>query len=238
MLEISGLRAGYGRLEILQGVDLMVSEGEVVGIIGPNGAGKSTLVKAVFAYAQVFAGSVAFQGASLLGLSPDRVMRRGLGYVGQASGLFPDMTVRENLMLGGYTLPSRRAVGVALERVLERFALLRERAGQLAGSMSGGQQRLLSVARALMTSPRLLILDEPSAALSVRAIEEVYDQLGALNREGVTLLIVEQNVETILAAAHRVVVLDTGRNAFGGTAAELRASDRIRRLYLGEDVAA
>jgi ABC-type branched-subunit amino acid transport system ATPase component len=234
MLEIAGLRAGYGRLEILQGVDMTVSANEVVGIIGPNGAGKSTLVKTVFGYAQIFDGRIAFEGKSVIGLSPDKVMRLGIGYVGQAGGIFPDMTVRENLILGGYTLRDRRAVTTAIDRVLDRFPLFRERSSQRAGSLSGGQQRLLAIARTLMVNPRLLILDEPSAALSPVAIDEVYEQLDRLNRDGVTLLIVEQNVETILAAAQRILVLDMGCNAFGGSAAELRASDRIRRLYLGE----
>jgi ABC-type branched-subunit amino acid transport system ATPase component len=145
------------------------------------------------------------------------------------------MTVRENLTLGGYTLRSRRERTQALDAVLERFPLLRRRAGQRAGAMSGGEQRALSIARTLMVDPRLLVLDEPSAALSPRAIDEVYDQLRGLNQQGIGLLIVEQNVEKILQVAERVVVLDMGRNAFGGSAEELRSSDRIRRLYLGED---
>jgi len=219
LLEVSGVRAGYGRLEILQGVSLQLAAAEIVCIIGPNGAGKSTLLKTVFGYIRPFEGAVRFAGAAITGLSPDRIVRLGLGYVAQAGGVFAGMSVRDNLVLGGYTIPGRHDRLRALDRVLERFPLLRSRVSQRAGAMSGGEQRALSIARTLMTSPRLLVLDEPSAAL---------------NRDGIALLIVEQNVEKALQAAQRVEVLDMGRNAFAGTADELRASDRIRSLYLGE----
>jgi ABC-type branched-subunit amino acid transport system ATPase component len=235
ILDVSDLHAGYGRLEILRGVSLSMESGEIVGIIGPNGAGKSTLLKAIFGFLQPFGGAIRFEGTSILGLTPDRMVRRGMGYVAQAGGVFADMTVLENLILGGYTLRSRHARRRAIDAVLERFPHLRERVSQRAGAMSGGEQRALSIARTLMADPRLLVLDEPSAALSPRAIEEVYDQLASLNDAGIALLIVEQNVEKILQASQRIVVLDLGRNAFAGSAAELRASDRIRRLYLGED---
>jgi len=234
LLEVSGVRAGYGRLEILQGVSLQLAAAEIVCIIGPNGAGKSTLLKTVFGYIRPFEGAVRFAGAAITGLSPDRIVRLGLGYVAQAGGVFAGMSVRDNLVLGGYTIPGRNDLLRALDRVLERFPLLRSRVSQRAGAMSGGEQRALSIARTLMTGPRLLVLDEPSAALSPRAIDEVYDQLAGLNRDGIALLIVEQNVEKALQAAQRVEVLDMGRNAFAGTADELRASDRIRSLYLGE----
>ena len=161
-------------------------------------------------------------------------MRRGIGYVAQAGGIFADMSVHENLVLGGYSLGSSRAVSAAIDKIYAQFPRFRERARQRAGSLSGGEQRALAVARTLVISPRLIILDEPSAALSPRLIEEIYTTLADLNRSGIALLIVEQNVRRILDAAHRVVVLDMGRNAFAGASAELRQSDRIRRLYLGE----
>jgi ABC-type branched-subunit amino acid transport system ATPase component len=235
LLEVDALHAGYGRLEILQGVSLSVSPGEIVGVIGPNGAGKSTLLKAVFGYLRPFEGSIRFEGQPITGVTPDRIMRKGLGYVAQAGGIFPDMSVRENLALGGYALASRRAVAQAVGEVLERFPLFRERQRQRAGSLSGGEQRALAIARTLLVKPRLLILDEPSAALAPRVIDEIYGVLTELNRAGIALLVVEQNVAKALELAHRVVVLDMGRNAFAGTASELRASPRIRRLYLGED---
>jgi branched-chain amino acid transport system ATP-binding protein len=236
VLEIRELRAGYGPLEILQGVALTVEPGRIVGVIGPNGAGKSTLLKTIFGYLRPFAGTIAFESGDLVGLSPDRVVRRGLAYVAQAGGLFAGMTVHENLLLGGYALPAP-AARAAVERVYADFPLLRERRRQVAGSLSGGEQRLLAVARALVTRPRLILLDEPSAALAPRFIERVYETVVTLNRAGLALLVVEQNVEAILAVAHRVFVLDLGQNAFDGTPAELRATDRVRRLYLGEDAA-
>lgn len=235
MLVIEEVRAGYGRLEILQGVSLRVHPGEIVGLIGPNGAGKSTLLKTVFGFITPTAGHVALEDRGLAGLRPDQVVRRGLAYVAQDGGLFADMTVHDNLLLGGYVLPSRRAVRAAVEAVLDRFPLLDERRRQVAGSLSGGEQRILALGRALVTRPRLLLVDEPSAALAPGVIDRVYETLVALNRSGIALLVVEQNVEAILAVAHRVFVLDLGRNAFDGTPPDLRGSDRVRRLYLGEE---
>ncbi|HZS31828.1 MAG TPA: ABC transporter ATP-binding protein [Methylomirabilota bacterium] len=237
MLVVEGVRAGYGRLEILQGVSLTVEPGALVGLIGPNGAGKSTLLKTVFGYLRPGAGQILFEGRPVTGLRPDQARRRGLGYVAQDGGLFAEMTVHDNLVLGGYVLPSRRAVRAAIEAALERFPVLRDRRRQVAGSLSGGEQRILALARALVTRPRLLLVDEPSAALAPGMIDRVYDALVALHRTGLALLIVEQNVEAILGVAGRVFVLDLGRNAFDGTPAELRGSDRVRRLYLGEAVA-
>ncbi len=236
MLELEGLRSGYGKLEILQSVSLRVPDGTIVGIIGPNGAGKSTLLKTAFGYLQPFAGRILLDGRELAGLRPDAIMRFGVGYLSQAGGLFAEMTVHDNLVLGGYTV-SRAAKRHALDEVYARFPLFRDRRRQLAGNLSGGEQRLLAIARALMVHPRLMLLDEPSAALAPRFIDQVYATLVALNSDGIALLIVEQNVEAILAVAHRVFVLDLGKNAFDGTPLELRASDRIRRLYLGEEAA-
>jgi len=235
MLRVDDVRSGYGKLEILQSVSLAVGEGEIVGLIGPNGAGKSTLLKTAFGYLTPFAGEVALEGRPLVGLRPDQVVRLGVGYVAQAGGLFADMTVHENLVLGGYALRSSREARAAVDALYARFPLFAARRRQPAGSLSGGEQRILAVARALAVRPRLLLLDEPSAALAPRFIADVYDTIRALNGGGIAMLIVEQNVEAILAVAHRVFVLDLGRNAFDGTPAELRASDRIRRLYLGED---
>jgi ABC-type branched-subunit amino acid transport system ATPase component len=234
MLELEGVRSGYGKLEILQAASLRVPDGAIVGIIGPNGAGKSTLLKTAFGYLAPFAGRIALDGREIAGRRPDEIMRFGVGYLSQAGGLFAEMTVHDNLVLGGYTI-SRVEKRRAIDDVYARFPLFRDRRRQLAGALSGGEQRLLAIARALIIHPRLLLLDEPSAALAPRFIDRVYATLVALNRDGLAMLIVEQNVEAILAVAHRVFVLDLGRNAFDGTPAELRGSDRIRRLYLGED---
>jgi len=234
MLELEGVRSGYGKLEIVQAASLEVGDGAIVGIIGPNGAGKSTLLKTAFGYLPPFAGRIALDGREIAGRRPDEIMRLGVGYLAQAGGLFAEMTVHDNLVLGGYTV-SRADKRRAIEAVYARFPLFRDRGRQLAGALSGGEQRLLAIARALIVRPRLLLLDEPSAALAPRFIDLIYATLVALNRDGLAMLIVEQNVEAILAVAHRVFVLDLGRNAFDGTPAELRAADRIRRLYLGED---
>ena len=234
MLALEGVRGGYGKLEILQSASLDVPDGAIVGIIGPNGAGKSTLLKTAFGYLRPWAGRVVLDGREIGGRWPDEIMRRGVGYLAQAGGLFAEMTVHDNLVLGGYTI-SRAAKRRAIEEVYARFPLFRERRRQPAGALSGGEQRLLAIARALIVKPRLLLLDEPSAALAPRFIDDIYATLVGLNRDGLAMLIVEQNVEAILAVAHRVFVLDLGRNAFDGTPAELRGSDRIRRLYLGED---
>jgi len=234
MLELEGVRSGYGKLEIVQAASLEVGDGAIVGIIGPNGAGKSTLLKTAFGYLPPFAGRIALDGREIAGRRPDEIMRLGVGYLAQAGGLFAEMTVYDNLVLGGYTV-SRADKRRAIDAVYARFPLFRDRGRQLAGALSGGEQRLLAIARALIVRPRLLLLDEPSAALAPRFIDLIYATLVALNRDGLAMLIVEQNVEAILAVAHRVFVLDLGRNAFDGTPAELRASDRIRRLYLGEE---
>ena len=234
MLELEGVRSGYGKLEIIQSASLRVPDGAIVGIIGPNGAGKSTLLKTAFGYLSPSAGRIALDGRDIAGCRPDEIVRLGVSYLSQAGGLFAEMTVHDNLVLGGYTV-SRADKRHAIDGVYARFPLFHERRRQFAGSLSGGEQRLLAIARALIVRPRLLLLDEPSAALAPRFIDEVYATLVALNREGIALLIVEQNVEAILAVAHRVFVLDLGQNAFDGTPDELRATDSIRRLYLGED---
>ena len=233
-LRVAGLTAGYGQLEILQDIGIEVPPRQIVGIIGPNGAGKSTLLKAVFGYVHPFSGVVTFEGQDLVRLRPDQILRHGIGFVAQTASLFAEMTVAENLALGSYSLGPRAAARMAVEAVYEEFPLFRERRRQLAGSLSGGEQRILAIARALIVRPRLILLDEPSAALSPRLIEVVYDTIRVLPERGVGVLIVEQNVEKILDVAQRVFVLDLGRNAFDGTPAELRRSDRIRRLYLGE----
>jgi ABC-type branched-subunit amino acid transport system ATPase component len=234
MLDVRGVRAGYGKLEILQSVSLRVDAGALVGIIGPNGAGKSTLLKTIFGYLTPTAGEVTLDGARVNGQRPDEILRRGAGYVAQAGGLFADMSVHENLVLGGYALRGAGATRTAVDEVYARFPFLAGRRRQAAGSLSGGEQRILAVARALVARPRLLLLDEPSAALAPRFIDEVYDTIAHLNRDGIAMLVVEQNVEAILAVATRVFVLDLGTNAFDGTPTALRSTDRIRRLYLGE----
>lgn len=237
ILEVDDIRAGYGRLEILQGVSLYVPPERIVGIIGPNGAGKSTLLKTIFGYIRPFSGQIRLRGEPLEGCRPDQIMRRRVGFVAQAGGLFAEMTIHENLVLGGYSLGDAGAVRAAVDEVYERFPLFHARRRQLAGSLSGGEQRILAIARSLIIKPELLLLDEPSAALAPRFIDEVYATLRQLNAQGIAMLIVEQNTGVILDTADRVFVLEMGTNAFDGTPAELLADDRIRRLYLGSEAA-
>jgi branched-chain amino acid transport system ATP-binding protein len=233
-LVVEAVRSGYGQLEILQGIGLRLPMGQLVGLIGPNGAGKSTLLKTIFGYIQPFAGTIRFDDRDLVGLRPDQILRLGIGFLAQDGGLFPEMTVQENLVLGGYSLRGRHEVRAALDEVYARFPTLRDRTRQLAGSLSGGEQRMLAIGRVLMTRPRLILLDEPSAGLAPRVIDSVYDAIVALNRAAIALLVAEQNVEMILGVAHRVFVLDLGRNAFDGSPMELRGAARLRQLYLGE----
>src|SRR5438874_241293 len=205
---------------------------EIVAIIGPNGAGKSTLLKAVYGLVTRHAGSVRFDGADVTGLRADRLTRRGLNFVPQTDNVFPTLTLAENLHIGSLAVPKaeRRE---AVERVHQVFPLLRERARQRAGTLSGGQRKLVAVARALVTRPRLLLLDEPSAGLSPQAMEEVFDKLVEINGLGVAIVMVEQNARRALALAHRGYVLDAGRNAIEGTGAALLNDPQVESLYLG-----
>ena len=234
-LEVRHLAVAYGDAPAVWDATLQVGPGEVVAVIGPNGAGKSTLVNTIAGLQRSRGGELSFGGVDLCAMASHLVCRQGIALVPEGRRLFTRMSVEENLEMGAYRGEARRARGATLERVYGLFPILRERRRQLAGALSGGEQRLLAIARALIVHPRLLLLDEPSAALAPRFIDQVYATLVALNRDGLAMLIVEQNVEAILAVAHRVFVLDLGRNAFDGTPAELRGSDRIRRLYLGEE---
>src|SRR4029453_4154547 len=212
-LRLEAVRSGYGKLEIIQSASLEVPDGTIVGIIGPNGAGKSTLLKTAFGYLAPSSGRIVFDGREIAGGRPDEIMRLGVGYLSQAGGLFAEMTVHDNLVLGGYTV-SRVAKRQAIDEVYARFPIFRDRRRHLAGSLSRGGQRSPPGARAPILRPPPLLLAEPSAALAPRFIDEVYATIGSLNRDGLALLIVEENVEEILAVSHRLFVLDLGQKAF------------------------
>ncbi len=232
LLEVEGLEAGYEDVLILQGVSLSAESHEIVAVIGPNGAGKSTLLKAIYGLIDRRAGTVRFAGADVTGMRADRLTRRGLNLVPQTDNVFPTLTIAENLHVGSLVVPKpeRRA---ALDRAAQLFPILRERPRQRAGTLSGGQRKLVALARALVTSPKLLLLDEPSAGLSPQAMDEVFDKLLAINELGVGIVMVEQNARRALALAHRGYVLDAGRNAIDGTGAELLADPKVAQLYLG-----
>ena len=231
LLSAHGITAGYGMLDILHAVSLTVAPGEIVSIIGPNGAGKSTAFKAIVGLLRPRAGSVVFNGAEITGLRPDLVLRRGLAYVPQGRIVFPQMTVLENLEMGAYTVRDEARIADALERVYALFPILRERHGQKAGTMSGGEQQMVAIARALMTAPRLILLDEPSLGLSPKFVSLIFDRLVEMKRAGYTLALVEQNAAR--AIADRGYVLELGKNRFEGHGAALLADPEVKRLYLG-----
>ena len=232
LLEVDALEAGYGEALVLKGVDLRASAGEIVSIIGPNGAGKSTLLKSIYGFVRVRGGHVRLRGEDVTGLRADRLTRRGVNYVPQLENVFPTLTIAENLQVGALGLP-RRARGAALERVLELFPLLRGRPRQRAGTLSGGERKLVAVARALVTGPELLLLDEPSGGLSPQAMDAVFAQLLEINARGVGIVMVEQNARRALAVSHRALVLDLGRNAYEGPGQTLLHDPKVVELYLG-----
>jgi branched-chain amino acid transport system ATP-binding protein len=232
VLEVSGLRAGYGAIEILRGVDLTVGTGEIVALLGSNGAGKSTLNNNVSGLYRPFAGAIGFEGEPLAGASSMRIVERGLVQVPEGRRVFPNLSVRENLELGSYRRGRARR-RQNLERVTAIFPRLRERFGQPAGTLSGGEQQMLAIGRGLMGEPRLLILDEPSLGLSPLLVEEMFALIARINREGLAILLVEQNVVQSLAVAHRAYVLENGRIALSGKASELAENPELRKSYLG-----
>ena len=235
LLQIEGVRAGYGRTEVLHGVDLAVNSGELVALIGSNGAGKSTLLKTIVGLLTATEGRVSYDGRSVVGSKPERLVREGVALVPEGRLLFGPMSVRENLELGAYGLGRKRGSAVAegMERVATLFPVLAERAGQQADTLSGGEQQMLAVGRALMSKPRLLLLDEPSLGLAPKVIAEIFSALDVLRRQGVTILLVEQDAKLALKHADRGYVMRTGRVALEGTASELLADENVRQIYLG-----
>jgi ABC-type branched-subunit amino acid transport system ATPase component len=233
LLTAYGITAGYGRLDILHDVSVNVSPGEIVSVIGPNGAGKSTAFKTIVGFLRPRAGRVVFNGEEITGLRPDLVLRRGLAYVPQGRLVFPQMTVLENLEMGAYTVEDPARVAEAFERVYALFPILFERRHQKAGTMSGGEQQMVAIGRALMTTPRLILLDEPSLGLSPKYVTLIFDKLVAMKRAGYTLMVVEQNAARALAIADRGYVLELGRNRFEGAGTALLADPEVKSLYLG-----
>jgi branched-chain amino acid transport system ATP-binding protein len=232
LLSVEDVDAGYGRVRALRGVSLHANEGEIVAIIGANGAGKTTLLRTISGIVRATAGTVRFGGRDLTGLAPDAIVRLGVGHAPEGRRLFARMTVRENLELGAYT---RRDAEVAadIERAYETFPRLRERAGQRAGTLSGGEQQMLAIGRALMSRPRLLLLDEPSLGLSPGLVQTIFSVIREINARGTTVLLIEQNARQALGIASRGYVLETGAVALAGTAPSLLSSEEVRRAYLG-----
>ena len=232
LLEIEGLHSGYGRTEVLRGVDMRVDDGEIVVLLGSNGVGKTTLNNTICGINRAWQGSVRFDGQVLTGRHYRDVVSAGLIQVPEGRRIFPNLSVRENLELGAFRRGKRnRATNLA--RVLDMFPRLHERSGQAAGTMSGGEQQMLAIGRGLMAAPRLLILDEPSRGLSPLMVEEMFALIQRLRSEGLAILLVEQNVRQSLETGQRGYVLENGAIRHSGTCAELMASDALRRAYLG-----
>ena len=231
MLKLESVTAGYIDENIIHEVTLEVEEGEIVSIIGPNGSGKSTLMKSVFGLTRMSGGRVRFQGQDVTGKRPDELVRLGLAYVPQERNVFSSLTVKENLEMGGVSLSGE--MDERLESVLGLFPKLAERLSQRAGTLSGGEQKMLAVGRAMVTKPSLLMLDEPSAALSPKVMGQLFAEIEEINRRGVTILVVEQNAKRALAISNRGYILEMGRNRFQGPAKSLLDNPEVCSLYLG-----
>jgi branched-chain amino acid transport system ATP-binding protein len=234
VLAVEDLHVRYGAIHALQGVSLEVRDGEVVALIGANGAGKTTTLRAVSGLIRPAAGRVRLLGEDVTGKPAERLVGRGLAHAPEGRGIFANLTVRENLELGAYLRRDRDGIHADRERAFATFLILAERADQPAGTLSGGEQQMLAVARAMMSRPRVLLLDEPSLGLAPLVVETIFRTLAAIHRSGVSILLVEQNAAKALALADRAYVLETGRVAMQGPGRELLASPAVRRAYLGE----
>ena len=233
LLEIQSLDAHYGDAHVLFGVDLHVDEGAIVALVGANGAGKSTLLKAVSGLITPTAGDIRFRGRSIRGMAAQQIVATGLSHVPEGRGLFTQMTVLENLELGAWPSDQRMHMRASLERVFDLFPRLQERVAQKAGSLSGGEQQMLAIGRALMARPTLLILDEPSLGLSPIIVRTMFGLVRTLNEQGMTILLVEQNIHQALQVAHHAWVLQTGHIVLQGSGAELLEDPTVRKAYIG-----
>ena len=230
-LEAQEIVSGYDEVEILHGVSVSVHKGEMVAVIGPNGAGKSTLLRAIFGLLQVRSGAVFLQGEEVTNLQPDQLVGKGLGYVPQVENVFPTLTISENLEMGGFV--RRDGLGQRLGQVYDLFPDLADRRQEKAGRLSGGQRQMLALARALMLDPDVLLLDEPSASLSPKMVETLFERIGKINKSGTAILLVEQNAREALSLCHRGYVLAMGQNRLEGEARGLLDNEEVGRLYLG-----
>ncbi|MFC3958770.1 ABC transporter ATP-binding protein [Halovivax cerinus] len=231
LLDVSDLDSGYGDLQIIDGVDMIVGDGEYVTIVGPNGAGKSTVMKSIFGLTTYMGGSVEFKGTEISGYRPEDIISTGIGYVPQSDNVFPSMSVMENLEMGAYILdevPQER-----VDRIFDRFPILEERSGQTAGDLSGGQQQMLAMGRALMLDPDLLLLDEPSAGLAPDLVQDMFDRIDRINDDGTGVLLVEQNAKEALRRCDRGYVLVQGQNRYEDSGDALLADEQVRQDFLG-----
>ncbi|MDF2813170.1 MAG: livF [Microvirga sp.] len=232
MLEISGIKAGYGPVNVLQGITMSIADGEIVAVLGSNGVGKSTLNNVVSGIIKPREGKIRFEDNDITGHPPRSIVEAGISQVPEGRRVFPNLSVKENLELGAFRR-ARERMRANFERICDIFPRLRERLDQLAGTLSGGEQQMLAIGRGLMAEPKLLILDEPSLGLSPIMVEEMFNLVQRINREGLAILLVEQNVVQSLGVATRAYVLEQGRFALEGSAADMLADPRLRQTYLG-----
>ena len=234
MLEVRGIETYYGNIPALRGISIDVPAGSVVAILGANGAGKTTLLKTIAGVLRPRSGTVSFLGEEITGLPSHKIVRRGVALVPEGRAILSRMTVRENLEMGAFTRRDAKKAGRDMDRVMERFPVLGERAGQPGGSLSGGEQQMLAIARALMSAPKLLLLDEPTLGLAPLVAADIFSIIREINADGTTILLVEQNVRQALKASGYAYVLETGKIALSGPSVELRQEPRIKASYLGQ----
>jgi len=232
MLKIQNLKSGYNGMEVLHGIDFNVKSGEIVAIIGPNGAGKSTLLKSIFNLCDIYSGKIIFENKELTYLPTYQLINLGISYVPQGRQVFSNMTVKENLEMGGYMIDLRFKIKDLIEKIYNFFPILRERQNELATNLSGGEQQMLAIGRALIQSPKLLLLDEPSLGLAPKAIKEVFEKIQKINKQGVSIIIVEQNAKKAVGIAHRTCILENGEIALEG-GKEILENERIKNIYFG-----
>ena len=233
MLSLAAISAGYGSFQVLFDVSLEVPQGEAVGVIGPNGAGKTTLMRVISGLVQRYTGAMNLDGRSIGGLPAHRMVEQGIAHVPENRRLFPRLTVEDNLRIGAYLPRARHQCAGQLDRVYKLFPRLKDRREQLAGTLSGGEQQMCAIGRALMSDPKLLLMDEPSAGLAPLVVAQVFDLVRRIRAEGLTVLIVEQNVQQVLDVVDRAYLLEVGRIKLAGTSAELKGNDFIRKSYMG-----
>lgn len=236
MLKVKDLEAGYGKMPAIHGVSFEVEEGKIVAILGSNGAGKTTSLKTVMGILKATKGEVIYKGENLIGVAPHLMVTKGISMVPEGRHLFPKLSILDNLMMGAYTVKDKAKIEETLKTIYDIFPILKERSTQLAGTMSGGEQQMVAISRALMSNPELLILDEPSLGIMPKLVDEIFDFIVKINKEmGVTIVIIEQNADKTLAFADYAYVINEGKTVLEGTGEELRANDEVQKVYLGAD---
>ena len=232
MLKIQDLKSGYNGMEVLHGIDFKVKPGEIVAIIGPNGAGKSTLLKSIFNLCEIYTGQIFFKDKEITKLPTHKLIHQGISYVPQGRQVFSNLTIRENLEMGAFVIKDKELIKKRLDRIFKRFPFLKQRENGLAANLSGGEQQMLAIGRALIQDPKLLLLDEPSLGLAPKAIKEVFEKIQKINKEGVSIIIVEQNAKKAVEVAHKTCVLEDGRIVLEG-GREILQDQKIKNIYFG-----